>query len=375
MRASAAQERLHYMDHLRALAMLAGVFFHAALAYSPLMRGFWPPSDPRHSGWVDVVVWGLHLVRMPLFFLVAGFFAAWVVERRGHGGLFRQRLRRIALPFLVALPLALWALSASTAWAAANVEHPSPMLAMIRGFLAMEDAPSVPPGTTYLWFLYYLLLFTVLQWALCTLDAGRLGRWLAARPPAWLLFGLPLLLAPALASVSAPHPAPEGFLPQFWAIVFYGAFFALGAVLQGRPDWLARARGLAPWLALACAALYAAFLWRLAAALPGQSFPSTASWPVATLEAFLSVWLTVLCLLAGRRLLDRANPVMRYLAQSAYWTYLLHLPLLFAIQYLLMDLEAAWPLKLGLATAGTLAVCLLTYQLLVRHTPLRRFVG
>ena len=66
---------------------------------------------------------------------------------------------------------------------------------------------------------------------------------------------------------------------------------------------------------------------------------------------------------------------MRYLAQGAYWTYLLHLPLLFVIQYRLMDLELAWPLKFLLASSATLALCLLSYQVLVRHTPLRRFVG
>jgi glucan biosynthesis protein C len=372
---AASQDRLHYMDHLRALAMLAGVFFHAALAYSPLMSSFWPPADRDNSVWVDIVVWGLHLVRMPLFFLVAGFFAAWVIERRGQGGLFRQRLRRIALPFLVALPLALWALGASTVWAATNVEHPSAMLVMIRQFMAMEDPPQLPPGTTYLWFLYYLLLFTVLHWVVRTLHLGRIGEWLVRRRPAALLLGLPLLLMPALASVSAPHPAPESFLPQFWAIAFYGAFFAFGALLHGQPDWLERSRRFAPGLAGGCGVLYAAFLWRLAVELPGQSFPATASWLVATLEAFLCVWLTVLCLLAGQRFLNRPSPAMQYLARSAYWTYLLHLPLLFAIQYLLMDLEMAWALKFGLASMGTLAICLLSYQVLVRHTPLQKFVG
>ena len=78
---------------------------------------------------------------------------------------------------------------------------------------------------------------------------------------------------------------------------------------------------------------------------------------------------------AGRHLLDRDNPVMRYLAQGAYWTYLLHLPLLFVLQYRLMDLDWPWPLKFAAASLGTLAACLLSYQLLVRHTPLRRFVG
>lgn len=375
MPVSAPQDRLHYMDHLRALAMLAGVFFHAALAYSPLMSGFWPAADRQNSAWVDAVVWGLHLVRMPLFFLVAGFFTAWVIARRGQGGLYRQRLRRIALPFLVCLPLVLWALTASTFWAAMNVEHPSAMLVMIRQYLEMPDRPSSPPGTSHLWFLYYLLLFTVLHWVARTLELGRLGRWLVSRPPAWLLVGLPLLLVPALASVSAPHPAPESFLPQFWAIAFYGAFFALGTLVHGQPDWLERARPFATWLAIGCGVLYATFLWRLVVELPGQAFPATASWLVAALEAVLSVWLTVLCLLAGQRLLNRASATMQYLAQSAYWTYLLHLPLLFAVQYLLMDLELAWPLKFTLALAGTLTACLLSYQLLVRHTPLRRFVG
>src|SRR3546814_18973729 len=78
-----------------------------------------------------------------------------------------------------------------------------------------------------------------------------------------------------------------------------------------------------PWLAVGCAVLYAIFLWRLAAELPGQAHP-TASWPVAALEAILSVWLTVLCLLAGQPLLHRPSATMQYLAQSAYWTYLLH---------------------------------------------------
>ena len=50
---------------------------------------------------VDACIWFLHLFRMPLFFVVAGFFAAMLVARRGIGGLFRNRVRRIALPFVI----------------------------------------------------------------------------------------------------------------------------------------------------------------------------------------------------------------------------------------------------------------------------------
>src|SRR3546814_13774181 len=139
---------------------------------------------------------------MPLFFLVAGFFAAWVIDRRGGGALARQRVRRIALPFLLAWPLVWLALSSSTGWAAMNVQHPSAFLAMVGEWMQLPDRPPTPPNTAHLWFLYYLLLFGVLHWVARTLGLGRLGQWLVRRPPAWLLAGLPLLLLPALASVS-----------------------------------------------------------------------------------------------------------------------------------------------------------------------------
>ncbi len=373
-----ADTRLHWADHLRALAMLAGVAFHAALAYSPLMAGFFPTADRQNSAVVDVLAWGLHLVRMPLFFLVSGFFAAWVLDTRGGAALARQRVRRVLLPFLVAWPLVFVALSAGVVWAAQHVQHPSALLAMVREWMQQPDPPRPPPGTMHLWFLYYLLLFGVLHWVLRTLELGRLAAAWLAQSPGWLLLGLPLLLWPALASVSAPHPAPESVVPQFWAVLFYGAFFALGTQLQARPDWLLRARRHAAWLLPACVVGYLAFLWRLGVELPqaaAAAAPPVASAGLAVIEACLAVWGTVLCLLAGRRWLDRPSPVLRYLAQASYWTYLLHLPLLFAVQYLLMDLDWPWPLKFAVALAATLAGCLASYQLLVRHTPLRRFVG
>ena len=375
MHAPGSVERLHYMDHLRALAMLAGVFFHAALAYSPLMQPFWPLADRQASLAVDVVAWGLHLVRMPLFFLVAGFFAAFVAQRRGGVGLARQRMRRLLLPFLVAWPLVWLAMSASTGWALEHVEHPSGFLELVRDWLAQPDRPRTPPGTAHLWFLYYLLLLAVLHWVARTLELARPAGRLLERHPAWVLLGLPVLLVPMLASVSAPHPAPEGLLPQFWALGFYGAFYALGALLHGQPGWLVRVR---PWLGglvLASAVACLAFLLGLGAHVRTATPASTAPVWLAALEGLLAVWLTVACLLLGQRWLDRPRPLMRYLAHGAYWTYLWHLPLLFALQYWLMDRDWPWPLKFAFASGLALALCLASYQLLVRHTPLRRFVG
>ena len=60
------------LDNLRALAMLAGVVFHAALAHSPLLAPIFPTADTSQAAWLDALLWPLHLVRMPLFFVIAG---------------------------------------------------------------------------------------------------------------------------------------------------------------------------------------------------------------------------------------------------------------------------------------------------------------
>ncbi|MCL4817709.1 MAG: acyltransferase family protein [Vicinamibacteria bacterium] len=364
-------DRIHALDHLRALAMLAGVLFHAALAYSPLLAPVWPPAD-RQTWWgVDALIWLPHLVRMPLFFLIAGYFTASLLERRGMGGLARQRARRILLPFLVAWPLVDGSLALATEWAASAVTQSSPMLRLIRDWLALPDPPGLPPRTGHLWFLYYLLLFGVVLWAVRALGwGGGLAR-LMARGPQAVAGLLPLVLWPGFMATGSPHPAPESLLPEAWALAVFGPFYALGLGLHGRLDWLTPLR---PWLkpaAALCLGLYAVLLdhWTTDATV------ARTAWATALLEALIAAWGTLLALALGLRWLARPSPLLRYLSASAYWTYLVHLPLLFALQYPMMDLGWPWPLKFATAVSATTALCLLSYELLVRRTPLQRFVG
>lgn len=369
-----ADDRVHALDHLRALAMLTGVVFHAALAHSPLLQPYWPTADRQTWSGVDAFAWFAHLLRMPLFFLVSGFFTAWLLARRGTAGLARQRVRRILVPLLVALPVVHLTMAAATAWAAREVMHPSAFLLAVRAWLAMPDPPAVPPGTGHLWFLYYVLLFSVLAWIGRTLGWGQgLERWLARGPLATAI-ALPLVLVPGFALTSAPHPAPESLLPQFWAIGVFGPFFALGMVLHGRLDWLTPlTRWLVPGV-LICLLLQVLFLSRLDLGFVAD-VPLGQRGSMALIQGGIAAWGTLACLVAGLRWLTRPNPLLRALAASAYWTYLVHLPVLFVIQFALMDLALAWPLKLAVAVAGTLAICLASYAVLVRPTPLRRFVG
>ncbi|MEM8817876.1 MAG: acyltransferase family protein, partial [Pseudomonadota bacterium] len=339
--------RYHYMDNLRALAMLAGVLFHAALAYSPFLHEVWLGSSPQKSVAMDALAWFSHLFRMPLFFLIAGFFAAYLVGKRGVAGFLRNRAVRILIPLVVFLPL-LWAATVwLVGWALTAVENPSPLLASIAANLRNPDMPQQPLTTMHLWFLYLLVQLCLLFGLLARYELHEhraLAKLCSAR---FLVFGLPLLIAPALATQLVPHPAPEQLQPRLWAIVFYGLFFMTGLVLYRRQQLIDELRVYLPWLIVSSVVLYV-FIYaevprtlslEAAFALQQGTPVSARSLFVGLLEACVAVHMTLVCLVVGKALLDTPNRASRYIADSSYWIYLVHLPLLFWLQFLLLDVE------------------------------------
>src|SRR5690606_33122190 len=169
------ENRLHYMDNLRAIIMTLGVFFHAALAYSPSLHSVWFSADQVNSPIMDHLVAFTHQFRMPLFFAIAGFFAALLVERRGVGSMLRNRSLRVLLPLVVFWPLVTLGIILPIGWAITQVQNPSPVLQFIAFMQSQPDAPKPPPTTAHLWFLYYLMFFYLLTWVIRTLLPASLG--------------------------------------------------------------------------------------------------------------------------------------------------------------------------------------------------------
>ena len=369
-----SRDRIHYMDNLRALAMLAGVVFHAALAYSPLMHPMWPAADAGSSVVVDAVAWFLHMFRMPLFFAIAGYFAALLAARRGMAGLFRNRCARVLLPLLLFTPLLLACMDWLTERAAQTVARPSPALAWIRAYIDQHGNMPSMPGWAHLWFLFYLLLFTVMVWVASTLEMGGIGRRIAAMPPLALIVALPLSLAPALSLIGLPWPAPEFFVPSLWALAFFGSYFAFGYQLFRHDRLLDRLQSFSPLLLVGAVAAYIA-LFRLTGGFTAARPPAVQHGLHALLEACAGFWMTLWCLLAARRWLDSRNATMRWLADGSYWVYLVHLPLLLAIQYRLLDTQLHWTVEFASSVAATFLLSFASYQLLVRHTVIGKLLN
>lgn len=366
-----SNERWHGLDALRALALLLGLALHASMAYLPGSRYFWVIAEPQSEPLLGPLFWLIHLFRMPLFFLLAGFFAAHSLLRRGAWGFAKERARRLGLPLLLGWP---------------------PVMAAIVGALVLDavlrgKALSGPPPEggplplAHLWFLYLLLTFSAAALLLRRVLPAALARWtgLLARPWMPLLLALPV----AAALVATPYwvmwfgvPTPDyGLAPRLASSTSYGLAFAVGWGLQqsGRLTELGR---FWPWLAAVALGLIVFCLTQVGlqpklvpAAQDGHKLAYALAYAAAA-------WCLVYALIGlAQRHLAQPRPWVRALAEASYWTYLAHLPLLIVLQALLRHVALPPGLKFLLACGLCLGICLLSWRLLMRRGAVGRLLG
>jgi len=379
-----ATERLHGLDALRGGMLMLGVALHASMSFMPIQ--VWVVQDTQPSLALTVFFYAVHIFRMAAFFLIAGFFARLALHRRGTGGFIVDRLKRIAAPLVVFWPLVMTGMIAVLIWIGSR------MAAANNGV-----APPAPPPPTFtpdnfplghLWFLWVLLIFyaalVIGRGLLVAVDRqGGLRR--AFDGPARLILGFaaPLLLAAplAVALFYQPNwlpffgvPTPDmALIPHLSSVVAYGVAFAAGYGLHRQPDLL---KGVAArWpLNLALGAICAVVaLWMIGQPLPAIQpvVEPVQKATIAGLYAVAAYGLSFGLLGFALRRLSGHSPVRRYVADASYWVYLIHIPVVMALQVAMADLAWPWPIKFPLMLAGVFAITFGTYQLLVRHS----FIG
>ncbi|MXY92643.1 MAG: acyltransferase family protein [Caldilineaceae bacterium SB0670_bin_27] len=86
--------RYYDLDALRAVAMFLGIVLHSSVFLLPDPPPFWPIHEASVSGdpTYKLVIETIHGFRMPVFFLLSGYFSALLWQRRGLRGLVLQRL-------------------------------------------------------------------------------------------------------------------------------------------------------------------------------------------------------------------------------------------------------------------------------------------
>lgn len=371
-------ERYYGLDALRGSMMLLGIVLHAATMHL-LEIG---TIDAAPAVPILVVLGVIHQFRMPLFFMLAGFFMSLLVQKYDVRGAMENRTKRILLPFLLCLvtfvPVTDWlffSLYLSGQQQAFALITPNTDIAALIAFMREKSAPLFFT-LFHVWFLYYLIIFLA---AVPLLDRGIKAleqRGLLARIREWTgsVWSLPIcavLTALTLIPFTAASVAVNDklFVPNLANLVYYGMFFALGYLFfhcRNLLDTFKAHTGTYGILA------FVFFIWyAIPASMAGAGSTSIAVLTISKIFAGLSTWCFIywLCGLFLNRY-NEDTPRTRLLAQSAYWVYLLHMPVILLVGNALMNLPvdiSAYG-RLFLNMAVTTWVCFGTYTWLVRGT-------
>ena len=97
--------RIYWMDNLRSIIIFLVVLYHVGGVYEAagMWGSFWIVDDPATISWVGIVGIAFDIFIMPAMFFIAGYLTPISLERKGAGGFVKSKLKRLMLPWLLAV--------------------------------------------------------------------------------------------------------------------------------------------------------------------------------------------------------------------------------------------------------------------------------
>jgi len=373
--------RYYSLDALRGSMMMLGIVLHGSQWYLTESPGGLPiPSDPSTHYIFDLLVHFIHSFRMPLFFVLAGFFTSLLLAKRGLKGTYVNRSKRILGPLLVScvtiLPLTLLFSVAFVFSARFGTQQLLPTAEQAKIFAAEINAAGLPTDELslgHLWFLYYLLFFYLLI-PLCQkfVTTG------VAQSPTFSR----LVCSPWLYLVLSGYTILtlwyfrggllfEGFVfitPHPPSLLYYGSFFVFGYIFHHHRAILKTFSNSLRW-----SVGLSTILFPLAVYATTNEFHAATVTPLihglaVVTNAMLTWSLIYLFMGLFLRYFDQPSAWSLYVSNSSYWVYLVHMPLISLGAWVLLPLPLDGTVKFLMITTFTSLTAFLSYQYLVQNS-------
>ncbi|PJZ85485.1 acyltransferase family protein [Leptospira harrisiae] len=144
--------RLVYLDNLRSFALLLGIVFHAAIVYASDIKYAIQESD--RSDVLSYFCYWIHSYRMPMFYMISGFFSAMVWEKKGRNFYLEARFKRVLIPTIFGLIF----FAPIQYYLTERVKNPNiELLPFLKYFFTKENFQH-----SHVWFLVDLFCFSIL---------------------------------------------------------------------------------------------------------------------------------------------------------------------------------------------------------------------
>lgn len=373
---SSSNGRIHGIDVLRAITMILGMLLHATIAYKVEPIPTWPQDNIIHHWFFDFTYQFLHSFRMPLFFLIGGFFFRMLYYKIGREQFIKHRFRRIVIPFVFSivfiLPVTIFPFSFFKYWMSNQNDLDAVISKSLREIMQWN-------GMAHLWFLYYLIFFYVFSLLVIRIvkffkfNSTGLGISLLSYINPGRTRGLIVyVILVWLILINYPSNylhVDTGISPDFIYLLFYFIFFYSGWVINKIPtslNWITR---------------NSIVLTSVGSILSILIFYITWSFDDISYSGFLKVLISIqiVSLVIGilglfLKYFTSESKFWKYISDASYWMYLIHLGIVCSLQIFFSVINLSPVLRFPLVLTITLTICLLSYHLFVRYTVLGEYL-
>jgi glucans biosynthesis protein C len=358
--------RLIYLDWLRVAAFALLILYHVGMFY--VTWDWHVKSD--HAG---------HAIE-PLMLLTNPCFMA---DKMAAGALAGKRTLRLLVPLVFAMLVIVPPQSYYEV--VEKIAYPDSYLAFWGRYLAADGSFCrdgdclIVPTWNHLWFVAYLLVYTLVlavMLALFRTRLERLGAWLGGAP-GWALLALPILYLAVARIVLFPLFEVSHDLVNDWynhAVSFAAFLFGFLLIKDGRvTERFVRLRWPALALFLACYAAFASYVWTYRA---DDAVPPELLRTIMRLVYAADQWSAIVAAIGfGALHLTRDSKLLRTLTVAVFPFYIAHQTIIVVAGHHLKALHLPVLSEAALLIAATALGCWLTFELARRVDWLRPLFG
>ncbi len=371
-------QRRHDIDALRVFAFSLLILYHSAMVYVADW-GFHIKSAQTFE-WLQYPMIALNRWRMPLLFMISGM-ALGLAGSEGRRWRFAgSRCLRLLVPLafgmLVVVPPQTYVQVIAQYGYTGSFAH-FYTLYLTHG-LCRAGQCLLTPTWNHLWYLAYLLPYTLLVLAVVPLLRWlreRLGDAEPTRLSTGLLLVLPIFWLLSVRLWLAPHFEETHALFGDWTVHAESLpLFLLGYLLTTYVwfwDTVQRLRWITLALALFAIGVELGLRW-ISHYPPAGPIPDWAmQLPWYLIERIARVtytWIALLTLFGwGRTLLNRPFHWLPYCTEAVFSWYILHQTLIVVLAYWLIPMRLGAGIEASLVVFGTITGCLVLHEYLIRR--------
>lgn len=378
-----APDRRHDLDWIRVGAFLLLILYHVGMFYVPWD---WHVKSSHEVPALEPIMQLTNPWRLTLLFLVSGAATRFLADslardnRLGAARLAGSRALRLLPPLLFAMFVIVPPQSYYEIVEAVGRLAPQPdayhntftadfwvRYATASGNWCDADGCLITPTWNHMWFVAYLLVYSLILAGLLALSFGRLrvlGGPLERGLQGWGLLVWPIIFLALIRWSLAYRFEITHDLVNDWynhALSFsaflFGFLTARSEVLREsfiRLRWPALILGLIAWAA------WAGYAWEFRA---DDAMPAVALRRAMRFVYAADQWAFIAAILGfGARYLNRGGPVLRYLTIGVFPFYIIHQTTIVVVGHHLAQLGLPLAIEAGVLIAATFAACFLTYE-------------